>query len=102
MKYEPESGKALTRIPDFRAYLASMSINPESELKAVCEYLGLDDPMYDLLRDDLEQWVELFFDRIETPPNDANWTGKLPPGGAPMMSLRDVEEQAPVVGTTGS
>jgi hypothetical protein len=51
------------------------------------------------LRRDLDQWFDRFFRNLQDPGGTYRFPSDLSPTGSPMLSLRDVEEQAPVYGS---
>ena len=98
--HEPKSGRALTSISALRDYFRQANISPASEGRALVEALGFDGTMEEDLREDIRAWLEGFFERMRTPPSDARFISDLSPGEGPMRSLRDVEEQVPVMGVS--
>lgn len=97
--HEPASGGALTTIKKLRQYVSAAGITEQTELADLVEALGLDGPLDELLRHDLQQWLRAYFAALHDPATAAKWPNELSPGGVVMRSLRDVEESAPVIET---
>lgn len=98
--HEPRSLKSLATVKSLREYCEGHEINASSEFAALVDALGLTDPLDERLREDAERWLEEYFHHLFEPVGSARFPGDLCPGERrPMLSLRDVEEQAPVVGT---
>lgn len=96
--HEPTSGVALSTPAKLRAWATSVGWSMETEVRAIARALRLDDALDGGLLADVEQWVERFFRRLEQPPTDARFVNDLcPEGRRPMMSLRDVDQQIPVI-----
>jgi hypothetical protein len=87
--YEFESPGALTTVSKLRERFQALGVSPEGEMRAV-----VDEP----LREDLERWFEGFFRNLMDPAGRFRFPSELCPLGGPMISLRDVEEQAPILG----
>ena len=60
--------------------------------------LGLDSGLDDALRMDLTTWMDRFFGNLEDPGGTFRFPSDLSPTGGAMISLRDVEEEVPIVG----
>lgn len=97
MVHEPASGKALSMVKSLRDYFRSNNITAEAEALEIISALSLTDQLDESLRNDLRFWMERFFRNLEN-PGDARFPNELCPSGKPMRSLRDVEEQAPIIG----
>jgi hypothetical protein len=97
MVHEPASGKALSMVKSLRDYFRSNNITAEAEALEIISALSLTDQLDEGLRNDLRFWMERFFRNLEN-PGDARFPNELCPSGKPMRSLRDVEEQAPIIG----
>ena len=95
MVHEPASGGALTTVGRLRQYFTDAGTTAESELGALVQALGLVPETDHLMIADLTDWMELFFANLAIPLG-AKQPKDLSPTGGPMMSLRDVEEMAPV------
>lgn len=98
MVHEPNAGRSLVSLDQLRRYLLSNSTET-SELATLSEYLALHGPLDDRLKQDLEKWLENFYRNVRSPPPGARFASGLSPTGDPMMSLRDVEEQAQIFGS---
>jgi hypothetical protein len=96
--HEPKSAKGLTTIGALRDYHRAAGTTAESEADQVIEALGIDGPLDDRLRDDVQGWMATYFDNMFDPATTAKWPSDLSPSSHPMISLRDVEEGVPVVG----
>jgi hypothetical protein len=96
--YEFDGAGALTTVSTLRARFQALGIGPEHEIRAVVEALGLEGELEEPLRDDLERWFEGFFRNLMDPAGRFRFPSELCPLGGPMISLRDVEEQAPILG----
>jgi hypothetical protein len=97
--HEASSGTALTTLRAFKDYVSSGKFDIGVELDALTEALGLTSELDEPLRKDLQVWFEELRHNIIVPPNDARFPSDLSPSGPPMLSLRDVEKQVPVIGT---
>jgi hypothetical protein len=98
--HEPNSATSLTLIARLRDYFANAGISANSEKDAIIDALGFTASMEAELREDIESWFEDFFSNLRTPPTNAKFPSELSPTDPPMMSLRDVEEQAPIFGVS--
>jgi hypothetical protein len=63
--------------------------------------LHFDGPLDENLRHDLEGYLREFYRALNDPASTAQWVSELFSTGEPMLSLRDVEEQAPVYNRGG-
>jgi len=97
--HEGSSGTALTTLRTFKDYVSSGKFDVDVELNALIEALGLQSELDEPLRKDLRVWFDELRHNILVPPNDARFLSDLSPSGPPMLSLRDVEKQVPVIGT---
>lgn len=97
--HEQKNGKSLVMIDKFREYAKKGGFTKDAEVQALIKALGIGDPLDEGLRDDLKQWFDDFMANLDNPAPGAKFTGDLSPTGSPMLSLRDVEEQAPIFGT---
>lgn len=96
MLMEPRSpGQSLTLMKNLRSFIESTGLTPASEAAAIASLLGFDGPADELLRDEIRQWMATWFVNLEDPASSARWPNELGPT-RPMMSLRDVESQAPI------
>ncbi|WP_343896598.1 helicase-related protein [Craurococcus roseus] len=98
MLHEPAAGQPLTLISHLRRYLAATPGVLARDRDSLLEALATDAALDEGFRADLAHWFELFGRNIASPPPDARFPSDAWPKGRPMLSLRDVEEQVPVVG----
>jgi len=96
--HETPSSGALTTIRRLRDHYRAESITAESESAALTEALGLTGPLDGLLRQDVREWAQNYFNALNDPATQAKWPNELSPSGPPMRSLRDVEEPVPIFG----
>jgi hypothetical protein len=96
--HEPANGAPLTTVSRLRAFVEASGLDPAAEAAVIAEALSLAGPMDEPLRCDLNEWFELFFRNLRDPGGTYRFPSDLSPTGSPMLSLRDVEEQAPVYG----
>jgi hypothetical protein len=96
--HEPRSGEALTMVSKLRGYFVKNGVTENTELKAIVEMLGFDNYLDDALRNDLEKWFRRFFENLMDPGGTFKFPSDLSPTGKAMRSLRDVEEEAPILG----
>jgi hypothetical protein len=99
MIHEPKASSALSTIARIRDYARQGGLNIDGEIAAIVRYLQITSPLDESLRSDLTRWFERFGRNIADPPTDGRFVSDLSPTGPPMRSLRDVEEQVPVIGT---
>jgi hypothetical protein len=96
--HERKNGKFLGLIERFREYYGKGGFSKTAEAQALIEALGFADPLDQPLREDIVHWLDDFIANLDNPAPGAKWTSDLSPTGSPMLSLRDVEEQAPIFG----
>ena len=96
--HEPAHGAPLTTVARLRTFVEASGLDPATEAEAIAEALHLAGPMDEPLRRDLDEWYERFFRNLRDPGGTYRFPSDLSPTGSPMLSLRDVEEQAPVYG----
>lgn len=84
-----------------RRAFARLPVLEPAELTALVAMLAFTGPLDENLRQDLETYLREFFRALNDPANSAQWVDDLFPTGKPMLSLRDVEEQAPVYSRGG-
>lgn len=96
--HEARSREALTTVNKLRGYFVKNGVTEDSELGAVIQMLGFDSNLDEALRDDLQKWFRRFFENLMDPGGTFKWPSDLSPTGKPMRSLRDVEEEAPILG----
>lgn len=96
---EPEADQPLATVRKIREYFEAGGFVAATEVESLIDALGFDRAVDSGLRDVIEQWVERFMYNVEHPPPEARFASDLCPGSSrPMLSLRDVEEQVPVIG----
>lgn len=81
-----------------RSYFSKAQIVESEELADLISMLKFDTAVDDNLQKDLQRWVEHFFVRLLDPSGDSRFPSDLSLTGPPMRSLRDVEEEVPIVG----
>ncbi|MBX3271026.1 MAG: hypothetical protein KF729_12245 [Sandaracinaceae bacterium] len=96
--HEAGSGRSLAIVRALRSYFQDEGITAAVETQALVEALGLGDPLDEKMREDVERWVEQFFRNLMDPAGTVTFPSDLCPWGPPMISLRDVEEQVPILG----
>lgn len=96
--HEYEAGTALTTVTKLRNYYRDAGITADTESTALTDALGLDGPLDELLRRDINEWASTYFDNLNDPATQAKWPSDLSPSGQPMRSLRDVEDGVPITG----
>jgi hypothetical protein len=93
--------KQLTKPAPVRRAFSRLPVLEQSELDALVEMLGFAGPLDENLRRDLTGYLREFYRALNDPASSAEWVSDLYPTGEPMLSLRDVEEQAPVFSRGG-
>jgi hypothetical protein len=88
--------KQLTKPAPVRRAFARLPVLQQAELDALVQTLAFTRPLDENLRQDLTDYMREFFRALNDPASNAEWVSDLFPTGKPMLSLRDVEEQAPV------
>ena len=88
--------RQLTTVSALRLAFTRLGVNEKEEMEAMVRTLGFDKPLDAKLRDDLELYFREFYRALNDPASTAQWPSQLFPGGEPMLSLRDVEQQIPV------
>jgi hypothetical protein len=99
MVHEPKASAPLSTVARIREYVKGGHLPIDAEVAALINYLGFVGAFDESLRADIERWFERFARNLADPPTDARFANDLSPTGPPMRSLRDVEEQVPVIGT---
>ena len=103
--HEPEAilrgDRPLTTVASLRQAFTRSPINEADELDAMIRALGFEGPLSANLRQDLVGYFREFYRALNDPAGVARWPSELFPGGQPMRSLRDVEEQIPVYSRGG-
>lgn len=93
--------KPLTRPGSVKKAFLQLPVIESRELQDLIETLGITGPLDHNMRRDLEEYVRQFFRALNDPASSADWVNDLFPTGAPMMSLRDVEDQVDVYSRGG-
>lgn len=88
--------RQLTRPAAVRRAFNRLPVPEPEELRALIETLQFEGPLDENLRRDLTEYVREFYRALNDPASAAEWVRQLFPTGEPMMSLRDVEQQATV------
>ena len=96
MIHEALAKSPLTVVSKLRAYARSSAYDADREVAAIVEALELNGALDEGARRQLESWFERFFDALDHPTGNARFPSDLFPTGKPMLSMRDVEEQAPI------
>jgi hypothetical protein len=94
--------RQLTKPLAVRRAFARIPVLEPDELDEIIRMLGSVGPLDENLRRDLEAYLREFFRGLNDPASTAEWVSELFTTGEPMLSLRDVEEQAPVKSATRS
>ncbi len=93
--------KQLTKPAAVKRAFSRLPVLEQTELAALVDMLAFTGPLDENLRRDLESYLREFFRALNDPASNAEWVNDLFPTGKPMLSLRDVEEQAPVFSRGG-
>ncbi len=96
--HEARSREALTTVNKLRGYFVKNGVTESGELEAVIQMLGFESDLDEALRNDLQKWFRRFFENLMDPGGTFKWPSDLSPTGKAMRSLRDVEEEAPILG----
>lgn len=88
--------RQLTKPRPVRTAYNRLPVLEAEELRALVDMLGVDGPLDENLRSDLESYLREFYRALNDPASSAEWVSELFSTGEPMRSLRDVEQQAPV------
>jgi hypothetical protein len=96
--HEAQSGGSLTTVSKLRAYFNRAEVTEADELAALISMLKFETSGDEALRKDLQIWLERFFSNLEDPGGTFKFPKDLSPTGPPMRSLRDVEEEVPIIG----
>lgn len=89
--------KQLTKPAPVRRAFSQLPVPELEELEALIAMLHFDGPLDENLRNDITFYLREFYRALNDPASTADWVSELFPTGEPMRSLRDVEEQAPVL-----
>lgn len=93
--------KQLTLPASVRRAFARLPVPEPAELTALVTMLAFTGALDENLRQDLQAYLREFFRALNDPASTAQRVDDLFPTGKPMLSLRDVEEQAPVYSRGG-
>ena len=96
--HEPNAARSLWKGYQLRKYLEEVPGFEDREIVAMHGLLGYEDAATSTLAQDVDDWYERFVENVRDPARGGDWSNELGPGGKPMLSLRDVEEQVPVSG----
>jgi len=88
--------RQLTKPNAVRRAFGRLPVREQEELNALIEMLGFEGPLDENLRRDIQDYMREFFRALNDPASNAEWVSELFSTGEPMLSLRDVEDQAPV------
>jgi len=91
--HERKAGEPLTTVRNLNRY---DGLDEATEARELKQLLRLDNELDVPIRKAIDEWMERYFDNLRD-PGDARFPSELCPGGnGAMLSLRDVEEMAPV------
>ncbi len=93
--------KQLTKPAPVRRAFSQLPVLEADELEALVTLLDFAGPLDENLRRDLTDYLREFYRALNDPAANAEWVSDLYSTGEPMLSLRDVEEQAPVFSRGG-
>ena len=93
--------RPLTKPGAVRRAFGRLPVLEADELAWLVDMLAFTGPLDENLRRDLDTYLREFFRALNDPASSAEWVYQLFPTGKPMLSLRDVEEQAPVFSRGG-
>ncbi len=93
--------RQLTKPGAVRRAFGRLPVLEAAELDTLVDMLEFNGPLDENLRQDLRSYLREFFRALNDPASSAEWVDELYPTGKPMLSLRDVEEQAPVYSRGG-
>lgn len=93
--WEPRAHGSLTTLPRLQEWARDAGISASGEAKQILELLGFDEGHDENLASDVRQWLDRWFSNLEAPGAGMRWPNDLGPT-SPMMSLRDIEETAPI------
>lgn len=95
--HEPKASASLTTVRAVNAYMREHPDFLKEDKIAIERDLGLS-VQDEFMVDQLKLWFEGLNRNLHEPTADMTFPSQLSPSGPPMLSLRDVEEQAPVFG----
>lgn len=94
--WEPRSiNRRLTMVSMLRDFVDQVQISPASETEVIAEALGFTEQPDGLLRDEISEWLDVWFGNLADLGSGIKWPNELSPT-QPMRSLRDVELSAPI------
>lgn len=93
--------RQLTKPAAVRRAYGRLPVIEQTELDTLVDMLCFAGPLDEGLRRDLTAYMREFYRALNDPASSAEWVAELFPTGKPMLSLRDVEEQAPVFNRGG-
>jgi Helicase conserved C-terminal domain len=93
--------RQLTKPGAVRRAFGRLPVLEAAEVDTMIDMLDFEGPWDENLRGDLRSYLREFFRALNDPASSAEWVDELFPTGKPMLSLRDVEEQAPVYSRGG-
>jgi hypothetical protein len=97
--HEPRAGYALTLITSLKKYLTSNPGALDDDQASILDTIA--PGALDVgLRTDIGVWFDSFKRNLRSPPANAKFPSDASQSGGPMVSLRDVEEAVPVIGST--
>jgi hypothetical protein len=88
--------KQLTTPRSLRRGFTALPVKEGDELEDLIRTLGFDGDLDENLRADLRDYIRAFYRALNDPASSADSPEELFSTGAPMLSLRDVENQVPV------
>jgi hypothetical protein len=97
--HEPASNGRITMIRELNRYTQANPDMLAADERSIATDLGIDEND-EFMRAQLHVWFDGFARNLREPPADARFPSDASPTGAPMTSLRDVEEQAPLKGNS--
>jgi hypothetical protein len=97
--HEPASKGRITMIRDLNRYSQANPDMLADDERSIAADIGIDEHD-EFMRAQLHDWFDGFARNLREPPADARFPSDASPTGAPMTSLRDVEEQAPLKGNS--
>ncbi|MDG3412082.1 helicase-related protein [Vibrio parahaemolyticus] len=97
MIHEASHEKPLTTTAALIEYFKAGSFDLEREMEAIFDMLQLWGEVDEPMKKDIKIWLSELEDNLTNPPADARFPSDLLRNSA-MLSLRDVEQQVPVIG----
>ena len=94
--------RQLTTPASVRRAFQQLPVQETIEYQELVRMLEIGGPLDENLRRDLAEYMRCFYRELNNPASAAQWVSDLFSTGAPMMSLRDVEEQVPVYSRGGT